>query len=69
MYPVCEGSDLDLDYLSVLNTSQSNDKWDDFNIDARWKIIFALDRDQTLLRCVNFKKLFMSLDVSSLLAT
>ena len=30
LYPVCEGSDLDLDYLSVLNISQSNDKWDDF---------------------------------------
>ena len=28
--------------------SQQNDRWDSFNFDAIWKIIFALQQDQKL---------------------
>ena len=62
----------DLYCLPMLNISQSNGRWDDYNFDAMWKTNYALIRDQKLNKSVNFckfKVVFYSFDRSSMLAT
>ena len=45
--PVYTAPDLDLYCLPRLNISRSNDRWDEFNFYAIFKMIYVLSQDQS----------------------